>query len=102
MVVKGAGSRGPAINGRIDNFLTARSDYDIVFQNDAMGLVAPIPRTEGPGFGGQQRKRTRKWRRKRLESLKTDSEMASGHSRSRARRTDQANFVLLVDTTVRR
>ena len=39
----------------------------------------------------------RKWRRKPLESLKTDSEMAPAGSRSRARRIDEETFVSVLD-----
>jgi hypothetical protein len=39
---------------------------------------------------------TRKWRRKPLESLKTDSEIGAAWLQSLGGRTDQANSVLLL------
>jgi hypothetical protein len=45
------------------------------------------------GFGDEQQRTTRKWRRKPLESLEMDSATAIGRSPSLRRKIDQAHSV---------
>jgi hypothetical protein len=88
---KRPGSRDGA-QKKINFFLTASRPGVTVFQN-TMGMtrLAFLISAARRGFGASERKATRKWRRKPLESLKMDSAMADSRLAGRAGRIDQAN-----------
>jgi ribosomal protein L39E len=69
---------GDAIAGarkKIDNFLPSQRDGGIVFQKGQEARVALFIDVRAYRTGSQSPE-TRKWRRKLLKSLKTDSEIA--------------------------